>query len=82
MTFIRPLLKKKGNKLKQTLLMIKAQCTNYDANFIDGDDAPLTHLNVSDFFEDPSGNNDHLIGNGNVKHYDYYVIFMFKHIPI
>ena len=38
-----------------------------DANFIDGDDmVPLTHLDVSDFFEDPGGKIDHLVGNGNV----------------
>ena len=38
-----------------------------DANFIDGDDAvPLTYLDVSNFFEDPSGKTDHLIGNDNV----------------
>ena len=38
-----------------------------DANFIDGDDTvPLTHLDVSDLFEDPSGKIDDLIGIGNV----------------
>ena len=38
-----------------------------DANFIDGDDVmPLTHLDVSNFFENPSGKIDHLIGDGNV----------------
>ena len=38
-----------------------------DANVIDADDVvPLTHLDVSDFFEDPSGKIDHLINNGNV----------------
>ena len=66
MTFIGPPLKEKGNKLKPTLLVVKAQWIG-DANFIDGDDAvPLTHLDVSDFFEDPSGKIDHLIGNGNI----------------
>ena len=40
---------------------------NCDANFIGGDDAvPLTHLNAFDFFEDPSGKIEHLIGNDNV----------------
>ena len=40
---------------------------DYDVNFIDGDDVvPLTHLDVSNLFEDPSGKIDHLIGNGNV----------------
>ena len=38
-----------------------------DANFIDGDDVvPLTHLDVSSFFEDLSGKTEHLIGNDNV----------------
>ena len=38
-----------------------------EPNFIDGDDAmSLTHLDVSNFFEDPSGKIDHLIGNGTV----------------
>ena len=38
-----------------------------DVNFIDGDDAVLlTHLDVSDFFEDSSGKIDHLMSNGNV----------------
>ena len=41
--------------------------TDCDANFIHGDDAmPLTHLDVFDFFEDPSGKINHFIGNGNV----------------
>ena len=38
-----------------------------DDNFIDKDGAiPLTHFDISDFFEDPSGKIDHLIGDGNV----------------
>ena len=38
-----------------------------DDNFIDNDGAiPLTHFDISDFFEDPSGKIDHLIGGGNV----------------
>ena len=38
-----------------------------DDNFIDNDDAiPLTHFDFFDFFEDPSGKIDHLIGDGNV----------------
>ena len=32
-------------------------------NFIDSDDSmDLTHLDVSDFFENPNGKIDHLIG--------------------
>ena len=27
---------------------------------------PLTHFDIFDFFEDPSGKIDHLIGDGNV----------------
>ena len=42
-----------------------------DDNFIDNDGAiPLTHFDISYFFEDPSGKVDHLIGDGNVC-YDY-----------
>ena len=38
-----------------------------DDNFIDNDGAiPLTHFDISNFFEDPSGKIDHLISNGNV----------------
>ena len=38
-----------------------------DDNFIDNDGAiPLTHFDISDFFEDPSGKIDYLIGDGNV----------------
>ena len=38
-----------------------------DDNFIDNDGAiPLTQFDISDFFEDPSGKIDHLIGDGNV----------------
>ena len=38
-----------------------------ETNLIDGDDpVDITHLNVSDFFEDPNGKIDHLIGVGNV----------------
>ena len=41
-----------------------------DDNFIDNDGAiPLTHFNISDFFEDPSIKIVHLIGDGNV-YYD------------
>ena len=36
-------------------------------NFIDSDDPiDLTHLNVSDFFENPNEKIDHLIDDGNV----------------
>ena len=38
-----------------------------DDNFIDNDGViSLTHFDISDFFEDPSGKIDHLIGDGNV----------------
>ena len=38
-----------------------------DDNFIDNDGAiPLTHFDISDFFEDPSGKSDHLIDDDNV----------------
>ena len=38
-----------------------------DDNFLDNDGAiPLTHFDISDFFKDPSGKIDHLIGDGNV----------------
>ena len=38
-----------------------------DDNFINNDGAmPLTHFDIFDFFEDPSGKIDHLIGDGNV----------------
>ena len=36
-------------------------------NFSDSDDPiDLTHLEVSDFFENPNGKIDHLIDDGNV----------------
>ena len=38
-----------------------------EMNFIDSDDqVDLTHLDVSDFFENSNGKIDHLIGDGNV----------------
>ena len=41
-----------------------------EMNFIDSDGPiDLTHLDVSDFFENPNGKIDHLIGDGNV-YYD------------
>lgn len=40
---------------------------DYEINFIDGDEAPpLTHLNISNVFEDSSGKIGHLTGNGDV----------------
>ena len=37
-----------------------------DDNFIDNDGAiPLTHFDISNLFEDPSGKIDHLIGDSN-----------------
>ena len=59
-------LKGKGKQIETNF--IGGQGTmDCDANFIDGDDAvSLTHLDVSNFIEDPSGKINHLIGNGNV----------------
>ena len=38
-----------------------------EMNFIDSDgQVDLTHLDVSDFFENPNGKIDNLIGDGNV----------------
>ena len=38
-----------------------------EMNFIDNDGTvDLTHLNVSNFFENPNGKIGHLIGDGNV----------------
>ena len=38
-----------------------------EMNFIDSNgQVDLTHLDVSDFFENPNGKIDHLIGDGNV----------------
>ena len=38
-----------------------------EMNFIDSDgQVDLTHLDVSNFFENPNGKIDHLIGDGNV----------------
>ena len=46
---------------------IKAKGKGVEMNFIDGDDpVDLTHLDVSDFFENPNRKIDHLIGDGNV----------------
>ena len=46
---------------------IKVKRKEVEMNFIDGDDlVDLTHLDVSNFFEDPNGKIDHLIGDGNV----------------
>ena len=46
---------------------IKAKGNEVEMNFIDGDcPKNLAYLDVSDFFENPSGKIDHLIGDGNV----------------
>ena len=59
---------------------MKGEDKQIETNFIDGKDTmdpddplfdddgavPLKHFDVSDFFEDPSGKIDHLIGDGNV----------------
>ena len=54
------------DKLKQILLTEKDTIDPND-HFFDNDGAvPLKHFDVFDFFEDPSGKIDHLIGDGNV----------------
>ena len=56
--------KGKGKQI-ETNYIGSQSTTNCD--FMDGDEAlPLTHLNVFDFFEDPSRKFDHLIGNDDV----------------
>ena len=53
-------------KLNQTSLKDKVK-EKIEKNLIDGDDlVDITHLDVSDFFEDPNDKIDHLIGDGNV----------------
>ena len=40
-----------------------------EMNFIDSDGSvDLTHLDVSNFFENPNGKIDYLIGDGNVRY--------------
>ena len=51
-------------------VLIKAKGNEVEMNFIDGDcPKNLAYLDVSDFFENPSGKIDHLIGDGNVCYY-------------
>lgn len=46
---------------------IKKKGKKVETNFIDHNDpVDITHLDVSDFFEEPNGKIDHLIGDGNV----------------
>ena len=46
---------------------IKAKGNEVEMNFIDSDGLiDLTHLDVSNFFENLNGKIDHLIGDGNV----------------
>ena len=46
---------------------IKAKGNEVEMNFIDSDGPmDLTHLDVSNFFENPNGKIDHLIDDGNV----------------
>ena len=48
-------------------VLIKAKEEKIEMNFIDCDGSmDVTHLNVSNFFENPSGKIDHLIVDGNV----------------
>ena len=47
--------------------LIKAKGKDVKMNFIDSDGpVDLTHLEVSDFFENPNRKINHLIGDGNV----------------
>ena len=49
---------------------IKDKCKNIEVNFLDDDGdggVDLTHFDVSDFFEDPTINISHLIGDGHVN---------------
>ena len=53
-------------KFYQTPLKKKGK-EKIETNLINGDDpVEITYLDVSDFFEDPNGKIDHLIGDGNV----------------
>ena len=53
-------------KLYQTSLKEKGK-EKIETNLINSDDpVDITHLDVSDFFEDSNGKIDHLIGDGNV----------------
>ena len=48
-------------------ISIKANGKEVEINFIDSDgQVDPTHLDVSDFFENPNGKIEHLIGDGNV----------------
>ena len=54
--------------LYQALIKVKGK--EVEMNFINSNgQVDLTHLDVSDFFENPNGKIDHLIGDGNV-YYD------------
>ena len=49
---------------------IKDKGRNIEVNFLDDDGdggVDLTHFDVSDLFEDPTGNIFHLIGDGHVN---------------
>ena len=55
--------------LYQASLNGKGKETNFvdHNNFLDSfDGVDVTHLDISDFFEDPTGKIDHLIGDRNV----------------
>ena len=53
-------------KLYQPSLKDKGK-EKIETNLINGDDpVDITHLDVSDFFEDPTSKIEHLIGDGNV----------------
>ena len=56
-------------ELPADFLLLRRGSVTMDPNdpFFDDDDAvPLKHFDVSNFFEDPNGKIDHLIGDGNM----------------
>ena len=59
--------------LYQALIKVKGR--EVEMNFIDNDGpVNLTHLDISNFFENPNGKINHLIGDENV-YYDYMLCF-------
>ncbi|KAL6335659.1 hypothetical protein AAG906_032841 [Vitis piasezkii] len=59
---------------------IKAKGNKVEINFIDSDGpVDLTHLNVLDFFENPNGKINHLIGDENIIHDASYYQNSFEH---
>ena len=59
---------------------IKDKGKNIEVNFLDDDGdggVDLTHFDVSDFFEDPTGNISHLIGDGHVNSDKFFYLFSY-----